>query len=164
MFEDIKAHVKDWADDEEVGAYLRKILRGDAADGSGLIYGMGHAIYTKSDPRAVLLKENAIVLANEKGRLDEFRLIDAVERMTPGIFADETGSDKAICANIDLYSGFVYDMLSIPKELYTPLFAISRVAGWSAHIIEEYTLGGRIMRPAYKSVVEKNGYVPLSQR
>lgn len=164
MFEDIKAHVRDWGDDEEVGSYLRKILRKEAADGSGLIYGMGHAIYTKSDPRAVLLKENAIVLANEKGRLDEFKLIDAVERMSPGIFCDETGSDKAICANIDLYSGFVYDMLDIPKELYTPLFAISRISGWSAHIIEEYTLSGRIMRPAYKSVVEEKPYVPLSER
>jgi citrate synthase len=164
MFENIKANVSDWGDDEEVGNYIRKILRKEAADGSGLVYGMGHAIYTKTDPRAILLKENAIVLANEKGRLDEFKLIDAVERLTPGIFAEETGSDKAICANIDLYSGFVYDMLDIPKELYTPLFAISRVAGWSAHIIEEFTLGGRIMRPAYKSVVKSKEYIPLSQR
>lgn len=164
MFDDIKANLHDWADEDEIRNYLKKILKKEANDGSGLIYGMGHAIYTKSDPRAILLRENAIVLANEKNRLDEFKLIAAVERLSPGVFEEVTGSDKAICANIDLYSGFVYDMLGIPKELYTPLFAISRIAGWSAHIIEEFTLGGRIMRPAYKSVVEQKEYVPLSQR
>ena len=164
MFDDIKANVKNWADDDEIAQYVRKILKKEAYDRTGLVYGMGHAIYTKTDPRATLLRKNAMLLAKEKDRMSEFNLIAAVERLTPGLFAEVTESNKVICANVDLYSGFVYNMLGIPPELYTPLFAISRVAGWSAHIIEELTLGGRIIRPAYKSVVKNKPYVSLAER
>jgi citrate synthase len=164
MFEDIKAHVRDWRSDAEIQAYLEKIIKKEAGDGSGLIYGMGHAIYTLSDPRAVLLKENAKQLAEEKGMLDEFLLIDAVERLSPEIFADLKGDTKVICANVDLYSGFVYQMLGIPKELFTAIFAISRIVGWSAHRIEELVTGGRLMRPAYKSIAPAAKYVLVSER
>jgi citrate synthase len=164
MFDDIKAHVQDWKNDDEIGAYLEKIIKKEAGDGSGLIYGMGHAIYTLSDPRAVLLKKNAQRLAEEKDLLDEFLLIDAVERLTPGIFATLKGDVKEMCANVDLYSGFVYQMLNIPKELYTTLFAISRIVGWSAHRIEEIATGGRIIRPAYKSIAPVSKYISISER
>jgi citrate synthase len=164
MFEDIKLHVRDWRSDAEIQAYLEKIINKEAGDGSGLIYGMGHAIYTLSDPRAVLLKENAKQLAEEKGMLNEFLLIDAVERLSPEIFADFKGDTKVICANVDLYSGFVYQMLGIPKELFTAIFAISRIVGWSAHRIEELATGGRLMRPAYKSIAPASKYVSISER
>ncbi|MPN20040.1 2-methylcitrate synthase [bioreactor metagenome] len=143
---------------------LEKILKKEAGDRSGLIYGMGHAIYTKSDPRTVLLKKNAKTLAEQKGMLKEFSLIESVERLAPPFFTDKNGSERAICANVDMYSGFVYQMLNIPTELYTPLFAISRVAGWSAHIIEEFMLGKKIIRPAYKSISHHKEYVPLESR
>lgn len=163
MFEDIKAHVQKWNDDE-IRAYLEKILKKEAGDKSGLIYGMGHAIYSLSDPRAVLLKISARKLAEEKNMLDEFLLIDTVERLTPGAVANIKGDTKAMCANVDMYSGFVYQMLNIPKELFTAIFAIARVVGWSAHRIEELATGGRIIRPAYKSIVSLSKYIPISQR
>jgi citrate synthase len=164
MLDDIKAHVRNWQNDAEVAAYLEKIIKKEAGDGSGLIYGMGHPIYTLSDPRAVLLKENAKLLAEEKEMLDEFLLIDAVERLTPEIFASVKGGTKEMCANVDLYSGFVYQMLNIPQELFTTLFAISRIVGWSAHRIEEIATGGRIIRPAYKSITPASKYISLSER
>ncbi|MGI6577020.1 MAG: citrate/2-methylcitrate synthase [Eubacteriales bacterium] len=164
MFYNIRGNVRDLKDDEEIAAYLRKIINGEANDRTGLVYGMGHAVYTISDPRAVLLKKYALSLAEKKGYLEDFRLMDAVERLTPGIFAELKGNGKRICANIDMYSGLVYKMLGIPEELYTPLFAIARIAGWCAHRIEEIVTGGRIIRPAYRSVSSLSPYIPIEQR
>ena len=165
MFKHIREDVKDWKDEDEIKNELRRILRGDAGDGSGLIYGMGHAVYTLSDPRAILLKRFARTVAEMKGRLDELQLIEDVERLSPRVFFSETESDKVICANVDMYSGFVYDMLGIPEELFTPLFATARMVGWCAHRIEEITNPmGRIMRPAYRSVQKKRAYTPLAER
>ena len=165
MMDAIGAHVKDWKDDEEVAAALRRVIRKELGDGSGLVYGMGHAIYTMSDPRAVILKKFARKLAVEKGMTDRLDLIESVERLTPGVFAQETGHDKMLCANVDLYSGFVYQMLGIPEELFTPLFATARMVGWCAHRLEEvYTPGNKIIRPAYKAVGLKKPFVPLAQR
>lgn len=164
MMDNIKENISDWSNEEEIEAYLTKILKKEAFDGQGLIYGMGHAIYTLSDPRAVLLKQKAYELAVEKGRVDEFKLYAAIEKLSPELFARLKGSDKVICANVDLYSGFVYDMLDIPRELYTPLFAASRIVGWLAHRIEQLLSEPRIMRPAYKSVTEPADYVELNHR
>ena len=164
MMEDIKNNVRDWADDEEIAAYLTRILRKETFDGKGLIYGMGHAVYTLSDPRAIILREKASELAGAKSRLDEYKLFLTVERLTPKLFADVKGNDKVIAANVDFYSGFVYDMLNIPRELYTPIFAISRIAGWSSHRIQEIVSGGRIIRPAYKSVLMHRPYLSLGER
>lgn len=164
MFNEIKANVRDWKDDDEVAAYLTKILKGEAGDGSGLIYGMGHAIYTLSDPRAVILKDGVGKLAEKAGLQDEFDLMQTIERLTPGVFAEVTGKEKVMCANVDMYSGLVYKMLHIPEELYTPLFAMARVSGWCAHRIEEALTGGRIIRPAYKFVAPKKDYVPMNER
>ena len=165
MFDDIEANVKDWRDEGEVADYLARILKKDAGDGSGLIYGMGHAIYTMSDPRAVILKRFARGMAEKKGMLEEFELFETVERLTPGVFREVTGSEKAMCANVDMYSGLVYKMMDIPPELYTPLFAIARIVGWCAHRVEEvYNPYGRIIRPAYKAVGPKRSFVPLDQR
>jgi citrate synthase len=164
MVEDIKAGVSDWKDDQEVAAYLEKILRKEAGDGSGLIYGMGHAIYTMSDPRAVVLKEAARSLAAKTGLLQELELLESIERLTPQVFQKVTGSDKAMCANVDLYSGLVYRMLNIPEALYTPLFAIARIAGWCSHRIEEVMTSNRIIRPAYKSLNQNRAYIPMDQR
>jgi citrate synthase len=164
MMECVKKGVSDWKDDDEIAAFIKKIINKEEYDRSGLVYGMGHAIYTKSDPRAVLLKKNALKLAKEKGMLDEFLLLNAVERLTPQVFAKEKNSNKVICANVDMYSGFVYKMLGIPSELFTPLFATSRIVGWCAHIIEEFTTGGKIMRPAYKHVAKHYPYIPLYER
>ena len=165
MFDEIEANVKNWKDEGEVADYLTKILKKEAGDGSGLIYGMGHAIYTMSDPRAVILKQFARSVAKEKGMLDEFELFETVERLTPGLFRDVTGDEKAMCANVDMYSGLVYKMMDIPPELYTPLFAIARIVGWCAHRVEEvYNPYGRIIRPAYKAVGPKGSFIPLSQR
>lgn len=164
MMEDIKANVADWNNDDEIHEYLCKILRKQAGDHSGLIYGMGHAVYTLSDPRAVALKERAGRLAEVKGMDDEFRLISAVERLAGGAFAEVRGGDKIICANVDLYSGFIYRMLGIPTELYTPLFTIARVAGWCSHRVEELSSGSRVMRPAYKFIGGKHLYVPINNR
>lgn len=164
MMDEIKANVKDWSSDKEVRDYLYKIAKKEAFDHTGKIYGMGHAVYTISDPRALLLREKARALALEKGCIEEYNLYRMVEEMAPQIIMEVHHSDKQICANVDLYSGFVYTMLNIPRELYTPIFAISRIAGWSAHRIEEIVAGGRIYRPAYKNVCEARKYVPIDKR
>jgi citrate synthase len=167
MMENIKENVKDWKDQSEVEEYLLKILNKKANDNSGKIYGIGHAVYTISDPRAILLRKKARELAIEKGRLDEFELYEMVETITPEVFRKFKGdqSSKVVCINVDFYSGFVYSCLGIPQELYTPLFAIARVSGWCVHRIEELTYSAkRIIRPAFKNVVEKQKYVPLSLR
>lgn len=152
------------ATDDELYAHLCKLLRGEAGDGSGLIYGMGHAIYTLSDPRAVALKSAARPLAEQKGLLDEFALLESVERLSPRAFEEVRGLDKPLCANVDLYSGFVYKMLGIPREMFTPLFATARIVGWMAHRLEEITTGGRIIRPAYKPLSRRTEYVQLANR
>lgn len=164
MMDEIKANVKDWSNEKEVRGYLYKIAKKEAFDYSGKIYGMGHAVYTISDPRALLLREKARKLAEEKNCMEEYNLYRMVEDIAPEIIMEVHHSDKQICANVDLYSGFVYTMLNIPRELYTPIFAISRIAGWSAHRIEELVAGGRIYRPAYKNVCEERKYVPLDRR
>ena len=164
MMADIKEHVKDWQDDEEVEEYLAKILRKEAFDGKGLIYGIGHAVYTLSDPRAVLLKEKAKELASSRGLGKEFELYERVAYLSPGVFRSVKNSDKVVSANVDFYSGFVYDMLDIPNELYTPIFCIARIAGWCAHRIEELISGGRIIRPAYRNILRNKEYVPLGKR
>ena len=164
MIDSFKENVKDITSREEVGAYIEKILRKEAFDGAGLIYGMGHAIYTLSDPRAVILKQKAMELAAEKKREDEFTLYALIEELTPQLFAKVKGVEKEMCANVDLYSGFVYSMLGIPHELYTPIFAISRAAGWCAHRMEEVITGGKIIRPAYKHVFGKAQYMPIAER
>ena len=165
MMGDIEASVADWNDDEELVAYLRKMLRKEAGDGSGLIYGMGHAIYTQSDPRAVRLKEYARNVAKTKGVLEQFTLIESVERLTVRAYKEEFNLDKVMCANVDMYSGFIYSMMGIPDDLHTPLFAVSRMVGWCAHRLEEsFHAGGKIIRPAYKSVAPKQNFIPLSER
>ena len=164
MMDDIKKNVSDWADAEEVQRYLERILRKEAHDGSGLIYGMGHAVYTVSDPRAVLLKQKAAELAAEKQLDKEMALYRTIEEVTPAAFRAVKGYDRVIAPNVDFYSGFVYSMLTIPRDLYTPIFAMARIAGWSAHLLEEFVSGGRIIRPAYKSVMPRRPYVPLSGR
>jgi citrate synthase len=164
MMDDLMEHVKDWEDEDEVCRYLEKILHGEAGDHSGLIYGVGHAVYTLSDPRAVILKEKAAALAKEKNMEKKFELFKRVERLSPRVFAKVTGKTKVISANVDFYSGLVYEMLGIPSDLYTPLFAISRIAGWCAHRIEEMETCGRIMRPAYRSLSKSVPYVPIDRR
>ena len=164
MFEDIRANVKDWKDEDEVKNYLKKMLRKEAGDGSGKIYGMGHAVYTISDPRAVILKKNARSLAEANGKGDELNLMELVEKLAPAALKETKGGNKLICANVDLYSGFVYETLGIPQELYTPLFAAARIAGWIAHRMEEVTTNARIMRPAYKAVCPVTGYMPVGER
>lgn len=164
MMDDLKANVSDWASEKEVGDYLRKILRKEAFDRSGLVYGQGHAVYTISDPRATLLREKARKLAAVKKCSDEFDLYCMIERIFPGIFEAEKGAGKKICTNVDFYSGFVYSMLGIPRELYTPIFAISRIAGWAAHRLEENISGGRIYRPAFKQVGDLREYIKLDDR
>jgi len=164
MMEDIKRNVKDWSNEKEVADYIVKILRKEAFDRSGLVYGMGHAVYTLSDPRAVMLKEKARQLAKDKNMEEEFHLYELIEKLTPGLFKEVKNDSKIICANVDFYSGFVYKMLNMPEELYTPLFAISRIAGWSAHLLEEIVAGQRIMRPAYKSIAKKSEYVNIKDR
>lgn len=164
MMNEIKENVKDWNDDDEISAYLEKIVKKEAGDGQGLIYGMGHAIYTLSDPRAVILRTSARDLAQKHGMTDVLRLFESVERLSPAIFAKVKGDVKTISANVDFYSGLIYEMLHIPSDLYTPLFAVSRMAGWCAHRIEEVVSNGRIMRPAYKSLAPRKKYIPLDQR
>lgn len=164
MIEDFKKNVPDWSNDGLVADHIRKIMRKEANDGSGLVYGMGHAVYTLSDPRAVILKRKAFEVAEGTEYEEEFRLIDAIERLTPEVFAEIKGASKAMCANVDLYSGLVYKMLRIPEDLYTPLFAVARMAGWSAHRMEEMMTGGRIIRPAYKAVAKKRDYVSIEER
>jgi len=164
MFEDMKEKVKDWTDDEEISAYLLKVLNREAFDRSGKIYGIGHAVYSISDPRAVILKEHAARLAREKGLEDEFMLCAKVEELAPKVIGQTRKMYKGVSANVDFYSGLVYRMLDIPPELYTPLFAVARVVGWSAHRIEELVNAGKIIRPAYKSVSQRRKYIPLAER
>lgn len=164
MFEDIKANLKDWKDEEEVAAYLEKLLNKQAFDKSGLIYGVGHAVYSISDPRAVIFKSYVESLATEKGLSEEFELYSLVERLAPEVITKCRRMYKGVSANVDFYSGFVYRMLGIPEELYTAIFAISRIVGWSAHRIEELVNEGKIIRPAYKSVAPRRAYTPMRDR
>ena len=164
MFADIKAHVKNWTDEAEVEAYLCRILNKEAFDHSGLIYGMGHAVYTLSDPREVILKKFARKLAQEKGMMEEFALYELVERLGSRIVMEQRKMFKNVCANVDFYSGFVYTMLGIPKELFTPIFAIARIPGWSAHRLEEILNAGKIIRPAYKYVGHHKEFVVMPDR
>jgi citrate synthase len=164
MMDDIKANVKDWSNEKEITDYLYKIGRKEAFDGTGLIYGMGHAVYTISDPRAILLRNKARELAAAKGFMDEFNLYASIEKIAPDVLYEIHGHKKRICTNVDFYSGFVYSMLNIPRELYTPLFAIARIAGWSAHRVEEIVAGKRIYRPAYKNIMGERNYIPMDDR
>lgn len=164
MFDDIKAHINDWTNEEEVSAYLDKILNKQAFDGTGLIYGMGHAVYTLSDPREVILKKFAKELAEEKGLMEEFALYDLVERLAGQQIMEQRKLFKNVCANVDFYSGFVYSMLGIPQELFTPLFAIARMSGWSAHRLEELVNAGKIIRPAYKYVGKHLEFTEMEER
>ncbi len=164
MFEDMKQQVKDWTDEDEISAYLRALLHKQAFDKAGLIYGMGHAVYSLSDPRASIFSRYVEKLSEEKGMQNEYGLYAAVEKLAPKIIAEERRMYKGVSANIDFYSGFVYRMLDLPPELYTPIFAIARIAGWSAHRIEELINAGKIIRPAYKNVCNRNPYVPFRER
>lgn len=164
MLDDFKANVKDWENEGQVADHMRKVLNKEANDGSGLIYGMGHAVYTLSDPRAVILKRKAFDLAKGKDIEAEFRLLNTIERLTPELFKEVKENDKVVCANVDMYSGLVYKMLQIPSDLYTPLFAVSRIVGWAAHRIEEILTGGRIIRPAYKAVAKTRNYMAIDER
>ena len=163
MHQDIREHVARWDNDDEVASYLEKILDKEAFDRTGLIYGMGHAVYTLSDPRAELCRKYARKLADAKGVGDEFSLIERIERLAPEVMRDH-GFTKPICANIDLYTGFIYQMLGIPDDLFTPMFAVARMAGWSAHRMEELFCAHRIIRPAYNPIMNDETYVPLSER
>ncbi len=164
MFEDMKQTLSDWNDDQEIEDYLMKILNKEAFDRSGLIYGVGHAVYSISDPRAVILKEHAEQLAKEKGLDAEFNLYSKIEKLAPEVIAKVRRMYKGVSVNVDFYSGLVYKMLNIPTEMFTPIFAISRITGWSAHRIEEIVNAGKIIRPAYKSVSERHDYVPMDER
>ena len=164
MFDDIEDNVKDWKDEEEVEHYLDKILNKEAFDKSGLIYGIGHAIYSKSDPRAVILKSFVEKLAAEKGREDELQLYELVEKLAPRIISGERTMYKGVSANVDFYSGFVYRMLDLPEELYPTIFAMARIVGWSAHRMEELANNGKIIRPAYMAIEPRKDYVPMGDR
>ena len=164
MFHEMQKCLKDWEDEEEVKEYLRKLLHKEAFDKSGLIYGMGHAIYSVSDPRAEVLKSFVEALAHEKGRLKDYRLYALVERLAPEVIAEERKIYKGVSANVDFYSGFVYSMLDLPLELYTPMFAVARIVGWSAHRMEELINTDKIIRPAYMNVLAPSDYVPLAKR
>ena len=161
---EIKEHVRRWDDDDEVAAYLTRILNKEAGDGTGLIYGLGHAVYTLSDPRTEILREKARALAHAKGRDEEMALYETIERLGPELFNKNRAKPRDLCANVDFFSGFVYDMLNIPVDLYTPIFAVSRVVGWCAHRIEELLNSGPIIRPAYKAVFEQRPYTPMAER
>ncbi len=162
MLEDIKEHVKDWRDEDEVRAYLQKILDKQAFDKSGLIYGMGHAVYTLSDPRTKILKRMVKPLAEEKNQFEELALYELIERISPELLAKKR--NRAISANVDFYSGFIYHMLGLPVELFTPIFAIARISGWSAHRLEDILNAGKIIRPAYKNVAAHTPYTPIDKR
>lgn len=164
MMSDIKKHVSDWNDDDELRAYLSKILAGQAYDNSGLIYGMGHAVYSVSDPRAQVFKGFVSQLANEKGRKKEFNLYDRIERISQQLICEKRRIIKGVSANVDFYSGFVYNMLGLPVELFTPMFAVARMSGWCAHRLEELHNAGKIIRPAYVSTNGRNPYVKLEDR
>ncbi len=164
MFEEMKRSIKDWRDEEEVSAYLEKILHKEAFDKSGLIYGMGHAVYSISDPRARVFRQFVEKLAQEKGMMEEYALYENVEKLAPVVIGRERNIYKGVSANIDFYSGFVYSMLDLPPDLYTPLFAIARISGWSAHRIEELINAGKIIRPAYMSIMPERPYIPMDNR
>ena len=164
MFEDMKEQVKDWTDEEEVSRYLKALLNKEAFDHAGLIYGMGHAVYSLSDPRAVIFRSFVEELSKEKGLEEEFALYATVERLAPKVIAEERKIYKGVSPNVDFFSGFAYSMLDLPLELYTPIFAIARIAGWSAHRLEELSYNGKIMRPAYKNVCEHKEFIPMDQR
>ena len=164
MFDELKATVKDWNDDDEITAYLQKLLDKEAFDKSGLIYGMGHAVYAISDPRAQIFKRYVEKLAAEKQKEKEFALYSSVERLAAELIAKKRRIYKGVSANIDFYSGFCYSMLGLPLELYTPLFAAARISGWSAHRIEELVNGKKIIRPAYLNVQPRTPYTPLKDR
>jgi citrate synthase len=164
MFDDMKQAVSDWTDEDEVRDYLRRLLHKEAFDRAGLIYGMGHAVYSQSDPRAKVFKGFVERLSSEKGRHDEFALYSLVERLAPEVIAEERRIYKGVCANVDFYSGFVYRMLGIPDELFTPIFAVSRIAGWSAHRIEELINSNKIIRPAYKAISPMREYTDMENR
>lgn len=164
MFDEMKQEVKDWTDEDEVSNYLRRLLHKEAFDHAGLIYGVGHAIYSKSDPRAVILKSFVEKLSVEKGLEKEFALYSLVEKLAPSVIADERQMYKGVSINVDFYSGFVYHMLGLPLELYTPIFAIARISGWSAHRMEELANNGKIIRPAYKPIGEDRTYIDMNDR
>lgn len=164
MFDNIKENVHDWKDDEEIENYIKKILNKEAFDKSGLVYGIGHAVYSKSDPRATVFKQFVESLSKEKHMEDEYHLYTAVEKIAPKLISGSKKMYKGVSANVDFYSGFVYQMLGIPRELFTPLFAIARISGWSAHRMEELINAGKIIRPAYKAVGERREYVPYAKR
>ena len=164
MFEDLKREVKDWANEKQIADYLQRLLKKDAFDRAGLVYGIGHAVYSVSDPRTIILRGQVEKLAAEKGLAEEMALYERVERLAPEIIGHERKMYKGVSANVDFYSGFLYRLLEIPPELFTPIFAMARIAGWSAHRIEELANGGKIIRPAYKSVAPQRGYVPLAKR
>lgn len=164
MFDDMKKNIKNWEDEEEVREYLHKLLNKQAFDNAGLIYGMGHAVYSLSDPRAKILKSFVEKLSVEKGMTKEFVLYSNVERLAPEVIASERKMFKGVSANVDFYSGFVYSMLGLPVELYTPIFAIARISGWSAHRLEELINAGKIIRPAYKNVAKHKPYVSMDER
>ena len=164
MMEDLKKHITDWKDEDSVRAYLRSLLNKDAFDHSGLIYGIGHAVYSLSDPRAQILKSFVKRLSQEKQLTEEFDLYCLVERLAPEVISEKSKIYKGVSANVDFYSGFVYSMLNLPIELYTPIFAVARTVGWSAHRIEELANNGKIIRPAYLSIKENQEYVPLKKR
>ena len=165
MLSFLKKEIKDWKNDDEIATTVRRMLEGKLFDHSGLVYGIGHAVYTKSDPRAVLLKEMARELAAEKGRLEEFEFMERIERVAIDTIYSVKGHDKVLCANVDFYSGFVYDCIGIPREIYTPLFAMARIVGWCAHRNEELNFEGRrIIRPAYRCITSEEEYIPLSER
>ena len=164
MFDDMKSHVKDWTDEEEVSNYLRKLLHKEAFDQKGLIYGMGHAVYSISDPRARIFKSFVEQLAKEKHREKDYRLYAMVEELAPKIIGEERHIYKGVSANVDFYSGFVYSMLDLPLELYTPMFACARIVGWSAHRMEELINMDKIIRPAYKNVLGDLAYIPIKKR
>ena len=164
MFQDMKEHLQDWTDEEEIKEYLVKLLHKEAFDKRGLIYGMGHAVYSISDPRAQIFKRFVKQLAAEKGRMKDYELYAKVERLAPEVIAKERRIYKGVSANVDFYSGFVYSMLGLPLELYTPMFAIARIVGWSAHRMEELINTDKIIRPAYKNVLDEQSYKALNQR
>lgn len=164
MFEDLKKEVKDWTDEDEVSNYLKKLLHKEAFDHAGLIYGVGHAIYSKSDPRAVIFKTFVEKLSVEKGLEKEFALYSLVEKLAPQVIAEERQMYKGVSINVDFYSGFVYHMLGLPLELYTPIFAIARISGWSAHRMEELANNGKIIRPAYKPIGLDQEYLNMKDR
>ena len=164
MFDEIKQNVRDWSDEDEITAYVQKILNKEAFDRTGLVYGIGHAIYSRSDPRAVIFRQFVEKLAKEKGLDQEYRLYSTVEKAAPMLISAQRKMYKGVSANVDFYSGFVYQMLGLPEELFTPIFAIARISGWSAHRIEELLNGNRIIRPSYKAVQNQREYVRMADR